>query len=109
VATDGAGRWVFGQDEGYVAVTDDLTTFTQYLIDSDASDIGAICYTGKHYVALSTSSAQTAIYVSKDGITWVGLQGLSAANVKAINAESFCYVAGQIGSDKALFRSGSLL
>ena len=82
---------------------------TPAAVDSDASDIGAICHTGKHYVALSTSSSQAAIYVSKDGITWVGLQNPSATNVKAINAESFCYVAGQIGSDKALFRSGSLL
>lgn len=109
VATDGAGRWVFGQDDGYIAVTDNLTTFTSYLLDGDASDIGAMCHTGKHFVALATGSGASAIYVSKDGVTWVGLQGLSAANVKAINAESFCYIAGQIGSDKALFRSGSLL
>lgn len=109
VATDGAGRWVFGQDEGYVAVTDNLTTFTSYLIDTDAGDVGAICHTGKHYVAISTSANQAKIFVSKDGLTWVTLKNPSAANVKAINAESFCYIAGQIGSDKALFRSGSLL
>lgn len=104
VATDGAGRWVFGLEDGYVAATLDFSTWVRTRVGT--TDIVGLAHAGQHFVMVNTAGE---IATSPTGAVWSSPRDMAVTSLADVTAADLVYVAGAVSTNKVAMRSGYAL
>lgn len=104
VATDGAGRWVFGLEDGYIAATSDFSTWDRTQVGS--TDVTGLAHAGEHFIMVNAAGE---IATSTDGVVWSAVRDMAVTSFAAVTAADLVYVAGALSTNKVALRSGYAL